>query len=326
MHTGDENDQSTYIVDRIRNTVENGVPLRDIAVLFRAGFHAFDLEIELSREGLPFVKVGGFKFMESAHIKDVLAHLRILVNPLDRISWYRILNLLERIGPKSAARIYEAIQAEREVSAGLSEKLKQKLTPVQMQALAPLRALYDTVAPDTMTVTELGEAVVGYYAPILKKTYDDHPKRMRDLEQLVGIMDRYPALDPFLADMALEPPTSAINNRLAPEADDTDRLVLSTVHSAKGLEWHTVFVIWALDGRFPSLHALEKEADVEEELRLMYVAATRARENLFFTCPGPVYDRGANRVLSRPSRFIDGMPEDVLEKKYPATNGWTLDF
>jgi len=165
-----------------------------------------------------------------------------------------------------------------------------------------------------MPLEQMGEAVSAYYLPILKTRYDDHPKRAKDLEQLLSIMERYRNLEQFLTDMALEPPNSSIGDILATETPAEDRLVLSTIHSAKGLEWHTVFIIWALDGRFPSSHALQKEEDLEEELRLMYVAATRARENLIFIYPCDVYDRILGLVLNRPSRFIEMIPPEILEK------------
>jgi len=151
--------------------------------------------------------------------------------------------------------------------------------------------------------------------PILKERYDDHPKRAKDLEQLLAIMERYRNLEQFLTDMALEPPNTAMGDTFTAETPAEDRLVLSTIHSAKGLEWHTVFIIWALDGRFPSAHALHKDEDLEEELRLMYVAATRARENLYFTYPNQVYDRSLGIVLNSPSRFIDMMSDSILEKQ-----------
>jgi DNA helicase-2/ATP-dependent DNA helicase PcrA len=128
-----------------------------------------------------------------------------------------------------------------------------------------------------MSISEMGETIIDYYLPILKNRYDDHPRRAKDLEHLVEIMVRYKSLDQFLTDMALEPPNTSYENSLYAGASNTDRLILSTIHSAKGLEWHSVFVIWALDGRFPSVHSLHKEEELEEELRLMYVAATRAK-------------------------------------------------
>jgi len=308
-----ENGQSMFVVDKIRDLDISGVPLNRIAVLFRAGFHSFDLEIELARERIPFIKVGGFKFTESAHIKDVLAHLKVIANGHDRISWYRILLLLEKIGPKTAQNIYEAIEKEESGYAGLfTIKLKSGLS----QRLSRLKQLFSYIDSGSLSVSEMGEIILNYYLPVLRDRYDDHPKRARDLEQLLTIMQRYNSLEQFLTDMALEPPNTSMDDTFAETSPDNNRLVLSTIHSAKGLEWHTVFIIWALDGRFPSMHALNNEEDLEEELRLMYVAATRAQNNLFFTYPNNIYDRGSGMIFSRPSRFIDMIPDDILEKYY----------
>ena len=307
----DENSQSQFVVQQVMRMQRQGVPLRDQAVLFRAGFHSFDLEIELAREGVPFIKVGGFKFTESAHIKDVLAHLRVMANPLDRISWHRILMLIEKIGPRSAQRIYETIAA---AGRGLEGFFSVALKNPQLDRL---KELFRRVGDGDLSPSELGTAVVEYYLPLLRLHFDDHPRRAKDLEQLLGILERYGLLEQFLTDMALEPPNISAEKRLYTGGDEgEDRLVLSTIHSAKGLEWHSVFVIWALDGRFPSLYALSSEEEMEEELRLMYVAATRARNRLFFTYPRQVYDRSLGIVLDRPSRFIDMIPEEILERKW----------
>ena len=312
VESRDENSQSLFVVQKVLELIANGVPLNQIAVLFRAGFHSFDLEIELNREAIPFVKVGGFKFVESAHIKDIMAHLRVISNPYDRISWHRILLLVEKVGPKTAQRIYDALKNKR---SGYSGLLAVDLKAGAGTGLKRLKKLFSTFDIQKMPLAKMGEAIVKYYLPILIDTYDDHPKRAKDLEQLIVIMERYSSLDQFLTDMALEPPNTSVGNTLAvAEEPDEGRLVLSTVHSAKGLEWHTVFIIWALDGRFPSLHALHKDEELEEELRLMYVAATRARENLFFTYPSQIYDRSMRMMLDRPSRFIDMIPETILER------------
>ena len=308
IETEDENTQSAYVVEQIQNLTARGLRLDQIAVLFRAGFHSFDLEIELNRQGISFVKVGGFKFTESAHIKDVLAHLRVIANPYDRISWYRILQLVEKVGPRGAQRIYESIAA---AGAGVNGILSLK---AKNAGIDRLKELYRSIGATAMTPAEMGSAVVHYYLPILKQFFDDHPKRAKDLDQLLGILERYRRLEHFLTDMALEPPNISAEETLY-TAEVKDRLVLSTIHSAKGLEWQSVFVIWALDGRFPSLYAMASEEDMEEELRLMYVAATRARESLCFTYPRQVYDRSQGILLNRPSRFIDMIPDDILKKR-----------
>ncbi|MDZ7579985.1 MAG: ATP-dependent helicase [Deltaproteobacteria bacterium] len=309
VDTANENNQSRYVIDKIREIMVTGVPLNQIAVLFRASFHSFDLEIELTREQMPYVKVGGFKFMESAHIKDMLAHLRVVLNPEDRISWHRLLLLLENIGPKSAHDIYTAVSAQHSITAGIMTAVSGRKKKAGLERLAELYAAIDA---RTLTVAEMGETVLAYYLPILKRRYDDHPKRQKDLEQLLTIMIRYAGLDDFLTDMALEPPSASVEGNLSPGASDGNRMVLSTIHSAKGLEWHTVFIIWAVDGRFPSVRALDNPAELEEELRLMYVAATRARENLFITYPSQVFDRGTGLYFGRPSRFVDRLPQAII--------------
>jgi DNA helicase II / ATP-dependent DNA helicase PcrA len=309
VNTRSENSQSRFVVQKIKETHRKGIPLNQIAVLFRASFHSFDLEIELIREGIPFIKVGGFKFMESAHIKDVLAHLRVISNSLDRISWHRILLLLDNIGPKTANDIYETILAEQ---AGYTGIFAIQPKSRRSKSMAGLKTFFSTIDSKPMSVSQLGEAVINYYVPILKEKYDDHPKRIRDLEHLVTIMERYTDLKPFLSDMALEPPNTSLNDSFLAGDQSEDRLILSTIHSAKGLEWHTVFIIWALEGRFPSIHASHRKKELEEELRLMYVASTRAKENLFFTYPVQVYDRASGMILNRPSSFIDNIPQDIL--------------
>jgi DNA helicase-2/ATP-dependent DNA helicase PcrA len=313
VHTGSENSQSRFIVDKIRELERDGISPGNVAILFRAGFHAFDLEVELTREGIAFVKYGGFKFMESAHIKDVLAHMRVVTNPYDRLSWFRILLLVNKVGPKSAQRIYDEIARQGRDLGGFTDTAPP---PKPNPGLEHLRALLREIGELELPPVEIGERILAYYHPILKDRYDDHPKRWRDLEQLLVLLEKYERLALFLSDMTLEPPNVAVENTFGTSgANREERLVLSTVHSAKGLEWHTVFIIWAMDGRFPSFMASESPEALDEELRLMYVAATRARENLFFLCPGQVFDRVSGMVLSRPSRFIDALPENLLVRE-----------
>ncbi len=310
-----ENAQSRFIVREIARLKNQGLSLQRIAVLFRASFHSFDLELELSRGGIPFVKVGGFKFSESAHIKDVIAHMKILASPRDRLSWYRVLLLVKKIGPQSAQRIFEAVLAEGKGATGL---LTAKLKPKSNPALDRLKELITAMdAQPGHAVAQQGLLVLKYYLPILQEHYDDHPRRIRDIEQLISIMERYDErLDDFLADMALEPPNTAISGEMAADPVIEDRLTLSTIHSAKGLEWDTVFIIWALDGRFPTYQSIEKPESMEEERRLMYVAATRAQHQLFITYPQEVFDRATQSVLYEPSRFLEAVPADLMEHRF----------
>ncbi len=303
-----ENAQSRFIAQRILELREEGIPLDEIAVLFRSSFHSFDLEIELSRRNLPFVKRGGFKFIETSHVKDLLAHLRVIENPLDAVSWNRLLMLVEGVGPKKAqdliasfVRGAQPLTALREVSGRSSRPLKD---------LAIM--LEEAGRSNSLTPAEQVNEVYRYYLPILKEHYDDYPKRMRDLEHLYTMAERYNGLNEFLADLALEPPDESVAGVEAADRDD-ERLVLSTIHSAKGLEWQCVFVIWVVDGRFPSAYSFLSEEELEEERRLFYVAVTRAKKHLHLTYPINIYDKATGSVLSKPSRFLDSVPSAMLD-------------
>lgn len=306
----DENSQSRFVCRRILELREEGVPLHDIAVLFRASFHSFDLELELQRHDIPFVKRGGFKFIESAHIKDVLAHLRIVANPHDAVAWHRVLLLLEGVGPRTAERIFARALETSDIAACL-ESFPARPCAGDLRVLAGLfRRL---LAGPRDPAAQLAD-VLQYYAPILERTYhDDYPKRQRDLEHFLAIASRYRSLTSMLTDMALEPPTDSIDDTLA-ASDEEGRLTLSTVHSAKGLEWHTVFVIWLVDGRFPSMYSMDSEEEIEEERRLLYVATTRAKQNLYLCYPASMFDRAYGYQLSRPSQFVEHVSEQVLRR------------
>jgi DNA helicase-2/ATP-dependent DNA helicase PcrA len=306
----DEQVQSRFVAQRILELREEGVPLSEIAVLFRSSYHSFDLELELQRHDVPFVKRGGFKFIETAHVKDVLAHLRIVANPRDAVSWHRVLLLIDGVGPKSAEDIFQWVQggvpAERlETYGGRAQYVNE---------LRRLAVLWREVESDDLPPGEKVARVVAHYVPLMRMIHrEDYPKREKDLEHLVAIAARYRTLQGLLSDMALEPPNDSVGDVLAGPAMDDGHLVLSTIHSAKGLEWHTVFVIWVVDGRFPPYFNISDEEEMEEERRLLYVACTRAKDRLYLTYPIDVYDRSSGLVLGKPSRFLDGIRPNVLE-------------
>ncbi len=302
--------QSRFVAQKILELREEGVPLTEMAVLFRSSFHSFDLEIELSKCDLPFVKRGGFKFIETTHVKDVLAHLRVLANPQDAVSWHRVLLLLEGVGPKSSDKILSHVLGGAEQIQRLAEYPGRGAVRTEVQKLA---AALQTVADPDLQPREQIDLIVQYYLPILKRNQrDDYPKRQKDLEHFSIITERYRSLDRLLSDMALEPPNSSVGDVLATDRDEEGVLTLSTIHSAKGLEWHSVFIIWAVEGRFPSLYNKEDD-ELEEERRLMYVAATRAKENLFISYPINIFDRATGMVLSKPSRFLEDIPRRILK-------------
>jgi DNA helicase II / ATP-dependent DNA helicase PcrA len=301
--------QSRFVCQKILELREEGVPLWDIAVLFRSSFHSFDLELELARHNIPFIKRGGFQFMETTHIKDLLAHLRIVANPQDAISWNRVLLLLEGVGPQMSQKITNwLLQGSRPFERLRTFQAKEKIAQ-ELKTLAQVLQY----ASEAERPAEQTQYLMQYYAPVLKRNHpEDHPKRLRDLEHFQGITDRYRSLERLLADMALEPPSDSVAGALAVDPDEGP-VILSTIHSAKGLEWHSVFIIWALEGRFPSFYNINTEEEIEEERRLLYVAATRAKENLFISYPIKIFDRGLRMVLSRPSQFIEGISEELLE-------------
>jgi DNA helicase-2/ATP-dependent DNA helicase PcrA len=290
---------------------EDGVPLSDIAVLFRSGHNAYDLEVELNRRNIPFVKYGGLKLNEAAHIKDVLAHLKVAENPQDAASWNRILQLIHGIGPKTARDLIDwaTEQADDPFVAADGTPFSSRYVSALKDLFGVLRALRD---PDT-PVAEQVETVLDYYQPILEKEYaEDYPKREPDLDHLAGLAANYESRRRFLSSLALDPIELTALEQEAAE-DDEPPLVLSTIHSAKGLEFHTVFLIRALDGTIPSRHALREDGALDEELRLFYVACTRAEENLFISYPMTQYRRSQGEYMTTPSRFVDDVPEEVLE-------------
>ena len=306
-----ERDQSVYVVDEIRRLVRQGSPLKEIAVLFRAGFHSFDLEVELSRAGFAFAKYGGFKFMESGHVKDLLAHLRVLAFPGDRVSWTRILSLLDHVGQKTAAAL--AAEIDQKGMAAIKPK------PSWADGWNRLYGALSGLDPKNLSVAAMGEALFEYYDPVMRGLYDNWPKRAKDLEQLVLMMERYGSdLVRFLSDMALEPPTTSEDGGLSVEGESKtfDRLTLSTIHSAKGLEWDNVFVIWVTDGRFPPMQAANRGREaLEEEIRLLYVASTRARKSLIFTHPTDVFDPISGSYLDEPCRFLCELSKKTLSRE-----------
>jgi len=308
-----ENLQSKFIVEKILDLREEGVPLRDIAVLFRSSFHSFDLELELSKANIPFQKFGGMKFVETAHIKDVMAFLRIVVNPRDVISWYRVLLLHEGVGPKTAQKILDELATAR-----ITIKAEPDQQPeFSYQKLAPLFYLLYNLQKKKMTPSEMLQAVYEYYWDLFKANYDDWNKRKKDLEIFLNIVENYSSVDTLLSDMAIEPIIDSVVD-IGPEDKENEFVTLSTIHSAKGLEWHTVFIIHAVEGYFPSSKSAENLEQIEEERRLMYVASTRAKNNLFITYPMNLYDREAGTTLSKPSRFISEITPDLAE-------GWLLE-
>jgi DNA helicase-2/ATP-dependent DNA helicase PcrA len=304
----DEQQQTQFVVDRILELHEEGIPLREIAVLFRAGYMSADLEIELTNRKIPFEKWGGLKFLEAAHVKDVLAFLRILENPRDEVSWYRILLLLPGIGDATARSAIDSMATAAWESAAFGRYSPPPRARAAHQALVLLLDELRSGSPaDEAKVSVDIARVRMLYDSILRDKYDRPEPRIADLEQLQIIASGYPDRATFLSALALEPPQATQDLPGGSSNEDEDLLVLSTAHSAKGKEWEAVFVIWAVDGWFPSARCLNSDEETDEERRLMYVAMTRAKNYLSVTYPLNAYStrRGSEYTLDQLSRFID---------------------
>ncbi len=312
----DERAEARFVAKKIEQLHKEGTPLENIAVLFRSGFHSYKLEVELGTIGFDFEKRGGQKLTESAHMKDVLSFLRLLVNSRDNLSWNRILLQLDKVGPKTAQKITATIAAADDPFAALAA---YPAAASWQQGLARLNGLFVSLQQESDTGT-LFELTMQYYEPLFQQIYrDDYPKRQKDLEQLKGIMASYDDLQTFIDDTTLDPPESESS-----ATPLTDRLVLSTVHSAKGLEWDVVFVIGLADGRFPHAAALVGD-QWEEERRLFYVAATRAKKQLFLCYPKEMMstDRRFKRVGMSP--FLNELDRGVyqlIDSDPPGSSGY----
>ena len=310
----DEGQQSELICRHILDQREQGTLLMQQAVLFRASHHSGHLEIELAKRNIPFHKYGGLKFLEAAHIKDMLAFLRILENPFDELSWFRVLQMLESVGPRTASRIMDELGVRRTVNPGERNeqgtpsggavpaplvRLAQEPPAVPAQAADEFNGLCQALTQcaglrraaegaeattDPLTLPAQLERIQEFYEPIFKRTYENPKVRLRDLEQLQHIASRYRSRSRFITDLTLDPPNSTSDLAGAPHLDE-DYLILSTIHSAKGMEWTAVHIMHAADGMIPSDMAVGDDAGVDEERRLFYVAMTRAKNLLYVYFP-----------------------------------------
>ncbi len=273
-------DQADFIARRVLELREEGVPLAEIAVLSRAAWHTNALEVELGHRNIPFRKFGGIKFVEAAHVKDVCALLKLSRNPTDGPAWLRSLQLLEGIGPKTAREVTTAMV---ETGGDLDQLLHPRFQNKRYsEELGNLRDLLSTAGDETLSVGERLAEVLATYERWMPKKYDDLQRRLRDLEAVRLLAERSDDLDAFLTEIAIDPPEVA---RDGGEDEEDEWITLSTIHSAKGLEWHTVFIVHLNLGQFPNYNSLREDATYEEERRLLYVAVTRAKQNLYLIKP-----------------------------------------
>jgi DNA helicase-2/ATP-dependent DNA helicase PcrA len=318
----EEIDQARYVAARVLENRETGAALKAQAVLFRASHHSAALEVELAQRGIPFVKFGGLKFLDSAHVKDVLACLRWAENPRDRVAGFRVLQLLPGIGPAKAGHILDRAQA-----GGAAAALAELSQPSRHDGAWV--AFADVVGHLARRLAgwpaEL-EAVRRWYEPHLERIHDDAPARKADLMQLEQIAASYPSRERFLTELTLDPP-DATSDEAGAALRDEDYLILSTIHSAKGQEWSAVFVLNAVDGCIPSDLAAGTTEEIEEERRLLYVAMTRAKNQLDILVPQRFYvhqqaSRGDRHLYASRTRFVpDALLELFEQRTWPVSEG-----
>lgn len=306
VSAGDAGEQARFVAQQILEAHDQGLELRDVAVLYRAHYQSMELQMELTRLRIPFVVRSGLRFFEQAHVKDVAAYLKIVANPKDELAWKRVLKQVPKVGKATAEKVWRMLEQDREaeVAAALPKGARK--------GWGDLLGLLERLKGLRKAPAEMIRAVLdGGYEAYLESAYANASARVDDLRRLADFALRYSDVEAFLAELAL---SSGVAGQDALEVEDAaDAVVLSTVHQAKGLEWRAVFVIWAADGKFPDARAL-KEGGEEEERRLFYVAATRARDRLAFVYPVLADERFTMGVIQRPSRFLKELDPGTYEK------------
>ena len=294
--------QANVVAARVEELLDR-YQAKEIAVLFRAGYQSYHLEVALSKRGIKFRKYGGLRYAEAVHVKDVVAFVRLAINPLDMPSFERVAGLSKGVGTKTAEKIYHV------AAQGDFDALRKACT--KYPDLWSDMLLLDKLREHNLTPAALIEMVIEHYTPRLQAIFpDDWPRRQQGLSELAHIASAYTDLEQFVADLSLETPEDD-----ADEFDEAGRVVLSTIHSSKGLEWDAVILLDLVEDRFPSRHALVRPEDFEEERRLMYVACTRAREDLELFVPATLYSRqnGGNEPAT-PSPFVRELLFSALEE------------
>jgi DNA helicase-2/ATP-dependent DNA helicase PcrA len=315
----DEADQAAMVVEDVLARREMGIKLKAQAVLFRSSHHSATLEVELVRRNIPFVKFGGLKFLESAHVKDVLSVLRWIENPRDRVAGFRVLQLLPGIGPKTSAQVLDNLAAAQDVMMGLRES---RVPPAAAEGWQDFLELVENLRHGAVPWPAEFETLCRWYAVHLERLHEDAQIRRLDIEQLEKIAATYPSRQRFLTELTLDPPDATSGESGAPLRDE-DYLILSTIHSAKGQEWNSVTLLNAVDGCLPSDLATGSAAEIEEERRLLYVAMTRAKDNLQIVVPQRFFvshqsQFGDRHVYAGRTRFIPaGLLEHFETKSWP---------
>jgi DNA helicase II / ATP-dependent DNA helicase PcrA len=314
----DSGEQAQFVAQRILELRDEGVDLNEIAVLYRAHYHAVELQLELSRRGIPYQITSGIRFFEQAHIKDVTSFIRFVANPRDEVAFKRMVKLLPGIGNRTAENLWRtwdnSLTERAEVSSWSERLLSMSVSAKSKKPWEQLAHTLDEIAPagqpnmPSDMITSVVEAIYDDYA---KVNFTNYELRREDLNQLAIFARQFKDVHEFLSQLALISNVDA--EAATTQASDKESVNLSSVHQAKGLEFHTVFVIWLIDGMFPSNRSLDTREALEEERRLFYVAITRARDDLYLTYPQMRLSGGYGDVFQRPSRFLQEIPDNLLE-------------
>ena len=311
----DGGDQAKYVAEQILEYREAGIALKSQAVLFRSSSHSAQLELELTRRGVPYVKFGGLKFLEASHIKDVLSVLRWAENPRSRLSGFRAVKLLPGVGPATAAKLLDAM---RDAPEPVTSMQAFQMPPAAAEDWTAFIGMFGSLCQAKSTWPAEMDVVTRWYEPHLQRIYDDAYARQGDLHQLQQIASTYPSRERFLTEVTLDPPSATSGEAAAPLLDD-DYLILSTIHSAKGQEWKTVHILNVVDGCIPSDMSTGSSEEIEEERRLLYVAMTRAKDHLHLLVPQRFYSYqqarfGDGHVYAAQSRFIPERIHQYFER------------
>lgn len=313
-------EQAEFVVSRALELHEAGIPLSEMAVLYRSHYHSMEIQVELVRRGIPYIVRSGVRFFEQAHIKDVLAYVRLINNPHDELAWMRVLQLIPGVGKNTAARVWQQLAAA-----------EQPLTTIAGAVFVPARAeagwkdfvsllmrLIDAQHIDSPSA-QIEAVLDSGYLDHLRANYANAEARLDDLRQLAAFAARYQSAEAFLSEVALIGAErfcwrdGLYGEDILQSGDPEEFLVLSSIHQAKGLEWRVVFLVWAAHGRFPSARALQDEASIEEERRLFYVALTRAKDELYLCYPLLAQERRRTVILS-PSPFIQEVDRSLMDE------------
>lgn len=317
--------QADFVAQRIIELQRSGIPLGEMSVLYRAHYHSMEIQMELTRRGIPFEIRSGIRFFEQAHIKDVTGYLRILLNPRDELAWKRVLGLYAKIGKATVEKVWRYVSTLSDpIAAVLTTGFKECSTKGAVPGLGRFQETFRTLqGAGSASPPQLIDTILrNGYLDLLRERYADAASREEDLLQLANFSSRFSTLDGFLSELAL---LTGITEESRPEAIFEDRVVLSSIHQAKGLEWTTVFMIWCSEGMMPLARALKEPGGEEEERRLFYVAATRAKDHLYLCYPLTDYTRGMGNLPVSPSRFILELSPYAARAKDRPYDQWLID-